>query len=55
MNELEKTPTLVCQICGKAVIPEEAVPYLTGMAHIGCKGKTEEEMREGSDTIYGKS
>jgi len=43
----------VCQICGKPVQPEDAVPWLTGVAHVGCKQKTEGRMREESETIFG--
>lgn len=53
MNDDKKAESLVCLVCGKRVKAEESSPYLNGVAHIGCKGRTEEEMREGSGTIFG--
>jgi len=45
----------VCQICGRTVSSDdESVPWLTGVAHAGCKGKEEKRMQSGSDTVFGK-
>lgn len=50
---IENKPSDVCQVCGHPVKPEESTPWLTGVAHLGCKKKTEGSMRDESGTIYG--